>query len=343
MPPKKEKTDSNPKGGGPKDRRAMAVEMALKNIRKAYGEGCIFDKNTPRIGVEFYPTGCHPLDYILGGGLARGRVSEVFGPESAGKSSVSLLSIAATQKNGGKCALIDAEHAFNPSYALDANVNVDDMLLSQPDSGDDALNIVNILSKSGGVDLIVVDSVAALVPKAELEGEIGDATIGLQARLMSEFFRKTIAAINRTDTHVMFVNQTRSNISTFGYGPKNVTPGGNSLKFYASQRLEVRRMGYIKQGEEVIGNKVKVTCVKNKIWRPYKVAELSLLFGKGIDPVSSLVGLAALEGIIEKKGSWFSYDGTTIGQGELGAVRTLEGNPELLQTIETSLKEKLKK
>ena len=316
-----------------------ALTEALMQIEKHYGKGAIMKLgDTTNQKVDVIPTGCLTLDLALGiGGVPRGRVIEIYGPESSGKTTVSLHIIAEAQKMGGTAAFIDAEHALDPSYAEKLGVVLKDLYISQPDNGEQALNICDMLVRSGGVDIVVVDSVAALTPKAEIDGEMGDSHVGLQARMMSQALRKLTGAINKSNTTVLFINQLRDKIGVV-YGSPETTAGGKALKFYASVRLDVRKGEAIKDGANVIGNKTKVKVVKNKLAPPFKVAEFEIIYGKGISKTGCIVDLALQFGIIKKSGSWFAYNDEKIGQGKENTKAYLEANPELYKEIEEKIK-----
>ncbi len=312
-----------------------ALAEALSQIEKQYGKGSIMKLgDNANQKVDVIPTGCLTLDLALGiGGVPRGRVVEIYGPESSGKTTVSLHIIAEAQKMGGTAAFIDAEHALDPSYAEKLGVVLKDLYVSQPDNGEQALNICDMLVRSGGVDVVVVDSVAALTPKAEIDGEMGENHVGLQARMMSQALRKLTGAINKSNTTVIFINQLRDKIGVI-YGSPETTAGGKALKFYASVRLDVRKGEAIKDGANVIGNKTKVKVVKNKLAPPFKVAEFDIIYGKGISKTGCIVDLALQFGIIKKSGSWFSYQDEKIGQGKENTKAYLEANPDVLNEIE---------
>ncbi len=312
-----------------------ALAEALSQIEKQYGKGSIMKLgDNVNQKVDVIPTGCLTLDLALGiGGVPRGRVIEIYGPESSGKTTVSLHIIAEAQKMGGTAAFIDAEHALDPSYAEKLGVVLKDLYVSQPDNGEQALNICDMLVRSGGVDVVVVDSVAALTPKAEIDGEMGDNHVGLQARMMSQALRKLTGAINKSNTTVIFINQLRDKIGVI-YGSPETTAGGKALKFYASVRLDVRKGEAIKDGANIIGNKTKVKVVKNKLAPPFKVAEFDIVYGKGISKTGCIIDLALQFGIIKKSGSWFSYQDEKIGQGKENTKAYLESNPQILQEIE---------
>lgn len=316
-----------------------ALTEALLQIEKQYGKGAIMKLGeTANQKVDIIPTGCLTLDLALGiGGVPRGRVIEIYGPESSGKTTVSLHIIAEAQKMGGTAAFIDAEHALDPSYAEKLGVVLKDLYISQPDNGEQALNICDMLVRSGGVDVVVVDSVAALTPKAEIDGEMGDSHVGLQARMMSQALRKLTSAINKSNTTVIFINQLRDKIGVI-YGSPETTAGGKALKFYASVRLDVRKGEAIKDGANVIGNKTKIKVVKNKLAPPFKVAEFDIIYGKGISKTGCIVDLALQFGIIKKSGSWFAYNDEKIGQGKENTKAYLESNMEIYKEIEEKIK-----
>ena len=322
--------------------REKALQLALAQIEKSHGKGSVMrlgDDTRPPIGV--IPTGSIALDVALGvGGLPRGRIIEIYGPESSGKTTLTLQVIAEMQKIGGTCAFVDAEHALDVQYAAKLGVNLTDLLISQPDTGEQALEITDALVRSGSVDLIVIDSVAALVPKAEIEGEMGDALPGLQARLMSQALRKLTATIKRTNCMVIFINQIRMKIGVM-FGNPETTTGGNALKFYSSVRLDIRRTGSIKKGEEVIGNETRVKVVKNKVAPPFKQAEFDIMYGAGISREGEIIDLGVQAGIIDKAGAWFSYNGDRIGQGKDNARDYLREHPELALEIENRVREHL--
>jgi recombination protein RecA len=320
--------------------REKIIENALAQIERAYGKGSIMKLNGEGAlkDIESVSTGSLELDMALGiGGIPRGRVTEIFGPESSGKTTLALHIIANAQKTGGIAAFIDAEHALDPIYAKNLGVNTDELLLSQPDSGEQALDICEILLKSGALDIIVIDSVAALVPRAELEGEMGDSFIGLQARLMSQALRKLTGLVSKTKTIVIFINQLREKIGVM-FGNPEVTPGGRALKFYASVRLDIRKTDTIKNGTEMIGSRVKVKVVKNKVAAPFKAAEFDIMYGRGISREGSLVDLGAQVEVLGKSGSWYSYKGERIGQGRENTKLYLAQNPKLMDEIEKDIK-----
>lgn len=322
------------------ENRKKALSAALSQIERQFGKGAVMRMNDEgRRNVPAISTGSISLDAALGiGGLPRGRVVEIYGPESSGKTTLSLQVLAQAQKAGGTCAFIDAEHALDPTYAEKLGVNVDDLLVSQPDTGEQALEIADMLVRSGAVDAVVVDSVAALVPKAEIEGEMGDSHVGLQARLMSQALRKLTGNIKRTNCMVMFINQIRMKIGVT-YGSPETTTGGNALKFYSSVRLDIRRVGAVKKGEEVIGNQTRIKVVKNKMAPPFKVVDCDILYGEGISHLLELVDLGAKHGIIQKAGAWYSYGDTRIGQGKDNARQFLAENPEIAEEIEAQVRE----
>jgi recombination protein RecA len=313
--------------------KSKALGLALESIEKQFGKGSIMMLGeTKHIAVETTPTGAMSLDLALGGGIPKGRVIEVYGPESSGKTTLTLHAIAEVQKTGGTAAFIDAEHALDPAYAKRIGVDTDNLLLSQPDNGEQALEIVETLVRSNAVDLIVVDSVAALVPRAEIEGEMGDSLPGLQARLMSQALRKLTGVISRSRGSVIFINQIRMKIGVM-FGNPETTTGGNALKFYSSVRLDIRRIGQIKQGEDIVGNRVKVKVVKNKVAPPFRQAEFDIMYNEGINFTGDLVDLAANKNIVEKAGAWYSYKGEKIGQGRPAAIAYFNGNPKYLKEL----------
>ena len=325
------------------ENRKKALAAALTQIEKQFGKGSVMrmgDVAAAR-NVEVVSTGSLGLDLALGiGGLPRGRVVEIYGPESSGKTTLSLHVVAEVQKLGGVAAFVDAEHALDPGYAQKLGVNMDDLLVSQPDTGEQALEITDMLVRSGAVDIVVVDSVAALTPKAEIEGEMGDSHVGLQARLMSQALRKLTGNIKRSNAIVLFINQIRMKIGVM-FGSPETTTGGNALKFYASVRLDIRRTGSIKKGDEVIGNETKVKVVKNKVAPPFKQAEFDILYGEGISREGEIVDLGAAAGIVEKSGAWYSYEGNRIGQGKDNVRGYLREHPEVAQAIEARIRERL--
>lgn len=317
-----------------------ALEAALSQIEKAFGKGSIMTLGSQeKIEIEAVPTGSLSLDIALGiGGLPKGRIVEIYGPESSGKTTLTLHVIAEAQKLGGTCAFIDAEHALDPVYAKRLGVDIEKLLISQPDSGEQALEITDTLVRSGGVDVIVVDSVAALVPKAELEGEMGDSHVGLQARLMSQALRKLTSSVSRSNCLVIFINQIRMKIGIM-FGNPETTTGGNALKFYSSVRIEIRRTGAIKDKEEVIGNETRVKIVKNKVAPPFKVVDFDIMYNEGISREIEILNLGVKLGIIEKAGSWFSYNNMRIGQGKENVKQYLKDNPDIANEIERKIKE----
>src|SRR3954462_1278123 len=310
--------------------RDQALEMALGQIEKQYGKGAIMRLGEHgNVGVAAIPTGALALDIALGiGGLPRGRVVEIFGPESSGKSTLAMHVVAEAQRNGGVCAYIDAEHAMDPVYASAIGVNVDDLLISQPDTGEQGLEIADMLIRSGALDVVVIDSVAALVPRAEIEGEMGDTHVGLQARLMSQALRKLTGNLNRSRTICIFINQLREKIGVM-FGSPETTPGGRALKFYSSVRLDIRRIESIKDGAEVTGNRTRVKVVKNKVSAPFKMAEFDIMYGKGISREGSLIDVAVDLSIVKKSGAWYTYEGEQLGQGRENAKVFLAENLEL--------------
>jgi recombination protein RecA len=321
--------------------REKALDSALSQIERAFGKGSIMKlgQSDQTVDVESVSTGSLGLDIALGiGGLPRGRVVEIYGPESSGKTTLALHAIAEAQKKGGTCAFIDAEHALDPAYARKLGVDLDELLISQPDAGEQALEIADTLVRSGAVDVLVVDSVAALVPRAELEGEMGDTHVGLHARLMSQALRKLTSSIARSHTLVIFINQIRMKIGVM-FGSPETTTGGNALKFYASVRLDIRRIGAIKDRDEVVGNQTRVKVVKNKMAPPFKVVEFDIMYGRGISKTGELLDLGVQAGIVEKSGAWFSYNDQRIGQGRENAKTFLSENPDIANTIEASIRE----
>ncbi|MBK3776385.1 recombinase RecA [Azospirillum sp. YIM DDC1] len=320
--------------------KQKALDAALAQIERAFGKGSIMKlgarENT--VETEVVSTGSLGLDIALGiGGLPRGRIVEIYGPESSGKTTLALHAIAQAQKNGGTCAFVDAEHALDPAYARKLGVNVDELLISQPDAGEQALEIADTLVRSGAVDVLVVDSVAALVPRAELEGEMGDSHVGLHARLMSQALRKLTGSISKSNCLVIFINQIRLKIGVM-FGNPETTTGGNALKFYASVRLDIRRIGAIKDRETVVGNQTRVKVVKNKMAPPFRVVEFDIMYGEGVSKVGELLDLGIQAGVVEKSGAWFSYDGTRIGQGRENAKNYLRNNPAAADSIEAKIR-----
>jgi recombination protein RecA len=317
-----------------------AIETAVAQIERAFGKGSIMRLGSGQVvEVETISTGSLGLDIALGvGGLPRGRVVEVYGPESSGKTTLALQTVAEAQKTGGVCGFIDAEHALDPAYARKLGVNLDDLLISQPDNGEQALEIVDTLIRSGSVDVLVIDSVAALTPKAEIDGEMGESRPGLQARLMSQALRKLTGSISRTKTMVIFINQIRMKIGVM-YGSPETTTGGNALKFYASVRLDIRRISTLKDRDEPIGNQVRVKVVKNKVAPPFKQVEFDIMFGEGISKVGELIDLGVKANVVEKSGAWFSYDSQRLGQGRESAKTFLKDNPEIAAEIEAKIRQ----
>ena len=320
--------------------RQKALDSALAQIERQFGKGSIMKlgANNPVMEIEATSTGSLGLDIALGiGGLPKGRVVEIYGPESSGKTTLTLHVVAEEQKKGGVCAFVDAEHALDPLYARKLGVNLDELLISQPDTGEQALEIVDTLVRSGAVALIVVDSVAALTPKAELEGDMGDATVGAQARLMSQAMRKLTASISRSNCMVIFINQIRMKIGVM-FGSPETTTGGNALKFYASVRLDIRRIGAIKDRDEVVGNSTRVKVVKNKVAPPFKQVEFDIMYGEGISKTGELIDLGVKAGVVEKSGAWFSYGDERIGQGRENAKQYLKDNPAVALSIEDKIR-----
>ena len=327
------------------DDKKKALEQAIAQIEKQYGKGSIMKMDEENIGegVEVIPTGCLTLDIALGvGGLPRGRIVEIYGPESSGKTTVALHVIAEAQKQGGTAAFIDAEHALDPIYAQKLGVDIGAMYVSQPDTGEQALEITEQLVRSGGVDIVVIDSVAALTPKAEIDGEMGDSFIGLQARLMSQALRKLTGITSKSKTLVIFINQLREKVGVM-FGNPETTPGGKALKFYSSVRLDVRKTDTIKNGADVVGSRTKIKIVKNKVAPPFKVAEFDIMYGEGISTMGCLIDSAIEVGVIEKSGSWFSYNGDKIGQGKENVKAYLGAHLELADEIDKLVREKLVK
>src|ERR1700686_1266300 len=321
--------------------KTKALSAALSQIERQFGKGSVMKlgKNDRSMDIETISSGSLGLDIALGvGGLPRGRVVEIYGPESSGKTTLALHCLAEAQKKGGICAFIDAEHALDPIYARKLGVNVDDLLISQPDAGEQALEIADTLVRSGAIDVLVIDSVAALVPRAELEGEMGDSQPGLQARLMSQALRKLTASINRSNTMVIFINQIRMKIGVM-YGSPETTTGGHALKFYASVRLDIRRIGAIKERDEVVGNQTRVKVVKNKLAPPFKQVEFDIMYGEGISKNGELIDLGVKAGVVEKSGAWFSYDSQRIGQGRENGQSFLKANPDIAGRIEAAIRQ----
>ncbi|HEX4374500.1 MAG TPA: recombinase RecA [Puia sp.] len=323
--------------------KQKALKLTIDKIDKDYGKGTVMMMNEKSMEpMDVVSTGSIGLDVALGvGGLPRGRVIEIYGPESSGKTTIAIHVIAEAQKKGGMCAIIDAEHAFDSSYARKLGVDIDNLLISQPDYGEQGLEIADRLILSGALDVVVIDSVAALVPKGELEGEMGDSKMGLQARLMSQALRKLTATISKTNTICIFINQLREKIGVM-FGNPETTTGGNALKFYSSVRLDIRRMAQIKDGEEAVGNRVKVKVAKNKVAPPFRVAEFDIVFGEGISKAGEIVDMGVELGVVQKSGSWFSYNTDKLGQGRDTVKQLLRDNPELANEIELKIREKIK-
>jgi recombination protein RecA len=320
--------------------KQKALEAALSQIERAFGKGSIMKLGSKDavLDVEVVSTGSLGLDIALGiGGLPRGRIIEIYGPESSGKTTLALHVIAEAQKTGGTCAFVDAEHALDPGYARKLGVNIDELLISQPDAGEQALEIADTLVRSGAIDVLVIDSVAALVPRAELEGEMGDSHMGVHARLMSQALRKLTGSISKSRCMVIFINQIRMKIGVM-FGNPETTTGGNALKFYASVRLDIRRIGAIKEREDVIGNQTRVKVVKNKMAPPFKVVEFDIMYGEGVSKRGELIDLGVAAGVVEKSGSWFSHDGTRIGQGRENAKQYLKDHPDAAAAIEKAIR-----
>ena len=346
MAPKKDtaKKEIASKQGDLREEKMKALESALAQLNKTYGKGAVmkFGDAAADANLQVIPTGCLELDMALGvGGLPRGRVVEIYGPESSGKTTVALHCVAEAQKMGGVCAFIDAEHALDPIYARKLGVNVDELYISQPDTGEQALEICEALVRSGAIDMVVIDSVAALVPRAEIEGEMGDSFVGLQARLMSQALRKLTGVIAKTNAVAIFINQLREKVGVM-YGNPETTTGGRALKFYASVRLDVRRGEQLKNGSEVIGNRTKVKVVKNKVAPPFKVAEFDIIYGEGISTEGTLLDMAVDRDIIHKSGAWFSYKDQRIGQGRENARLFLKDNPEIAAEIDKIIRDEAK-
>ena len=321
--------------------KSKALSAALSQIERQFGKGSVMKlgKNDRSMDIEVVSSGSLGLDIALGvGGLPRGRIIEIYGPESSGKTTLALHCVAEAQKKGGICAFVDAEHALDPVYARKLGVNVDELLISQPDHGEQALEIADTLVRSGAVDVLIIDSVAALVPRAELEGEMGDALPGLQARLMSQALRKLTASINKSNTMVIFINQIRMKIGVM-YGSPETTTGGNALKFYASVRLDIRRIGAIKERDEVVGNSIRVKVVKNKLAPPFKQVEFDIMYGEGVSKMGEILDLGVKAGIVEKSGAWFSYDSQRLGQGRENSKAFLRANPDMTAKIEAAIRQ----
>ncbi len=321
--------------------KSKALDAALSQIERAFGKGSVMKlgQQANTVEVDAISTGSLGLDVALGiGGVPRGRVIEIYGPESSGKTTLTLHIVAEAQKKGGTCAFVDAEHALDAAYAKKLGVDIDNLLISQPDTGEQALEIADTLVRSGAIDVLVIDSVAALVPKSELEGEMGDSHVGLQARLMSQALRKLTSSISKSGTVVIFINQIRMKIGVM-FGNPETTTGGNALKFYASVRLDIRRIGAIKKGDDVIGNQTRVKVVKNKVAPPFKVVEFDIMYGEGISKTGELLDLGVKAGVVEKSGSWFSFDSQRIGQGRESAKQFLKENSDVADTIEARIRE----
>ncbi|MFB6279467.1 MAG: recombinase RecA [Salinibacter sp.] len=327
------------KNGEAKDK---ALDLAVEQIQRDHGEGAIMRlSDDPNKEVEAIPTGSLALDNALGvGGVPRGRITEIFGPESSGKTTLATHMVAEAQKMGGTCAFIDAEHAFDPNYAEQLGVDTDELLISQPDTGEQALNITDTLVRSGALDVIAIDSVSALVPQAELEGDMGDTHVGLQARLMSQALRKLAGTINRTKTALIFINQIRMKIGVM-FGNPETTSGGRALKFYSSVRLDIRRIGAVKDGQDVVGNRTRVKVKKNKVAPPFKEAEFDLIYGEGISSLGEMIDLGTEYGILEKRGSWYSYEDETIAQGRENTKEWLDENPEAREEIKDAIRQEI--
>ncbi len=327
-----------------KDQREEALAAALQQIEKQYGTGAVMKmSDDAKLNIDTISTGSISLDVATGiGGVPKGRIVEIYGPESSGKTTLTLHIIAEAQKAGGKAAFIDAEHALDPEYARNLGVQIDELLVSQPDNGEQALEITEMLVRSGALDIIVIDSVAALVPKSEIQGDMGDSHVGLQARLMSQALRKLAGVINKTNCCVVFINQLREKVGVM-YGSPEVTTGGRALKFYSSMRLDVRRIETIKQGDEMLGNRTKVKLVKNKLAPPFKIAEFDIMYGEGISKVGDIIDVAVEKKFINKAGSWYSYKEDRIGQGRENVKRYLADNPHLIEELEMQIKEELKR
>ena len=324
------------------DDKAKALGLAVDSLNKLYGKGTVMKLgDSPVVAEDVIPSGSIGVDLALGiGGIPRGRVIEIYGPEASGKTTLAIHIIAEAQKKGGVCAIIDAEHAFDKGYAEKLGVDVENLLISQPDYGEQGLEIADHLIRSGALDVVVIDSVAALVPKAELEGEMGESKMGLQARLMSQALRKLTGTISRTGCCCIFINQWREKIGVM-FGNPETTTGGNALKFYASVRIDIRRIGQIKDKEDMVGNRVRVKIVKNKVAPPFRQAEFDIMYGEGISKIGEIVDLGAECGVVQKSGAWYSYEGTKLGQGREGVKELLKDNPELAAEIEKKIKAKL--
>ena len=325
---------------GKNDGKSEALKLAIQQITKQFGDGSIMKLGeTPKMDVELLPSGSLALDLALGGGYPKGRIIEIYGPESSGKTTLALHAIAEIQKQGGQAAFIDAEHALDPAYAKKIGVKTEDLLISQPDNGEQALEICETLVRSNAVDLIVVDSVAALVPQAEIDGDMGDAQMGLQARLMSQAMRKLTGIISKSKATVIFINQIRMKIGVM-FGNPETTTGGNALKFYASVRIDIRRIGQIKDGENIAGNRTKIKVVKNKIAAPFRTAEFDIMYSEGISKTGDVLDLGVTYGVIDKAGAFFKYNGETLGQGREAVKKLFREKPELMAEIEAKVREK---
>ena len=337
------KKENETAASGQQNEKLKALQAAMAKIEKDFGKGSIMKLGEEKIdNIKVIPTGSIGLDYALGvGGYPRGRIVEIYGPESSGKTTLAIHAIAEAQKQGGIAAFIDAEHAFDRFYAANLGVNVDELLISQPDNGEQALDIADQLIRSAAVDIIIIDSVAALTPKAEIEGDMGDNKVGLQARLMSQALRKLTSTISKTNTTCIFINQLREKIGVM-FGNPETTTGGNALKFYASVRLDIRKSSPIKDGDEVVGNEVKVKVVKNKVAPPFRRAEFEVMYGEGISRVGEVVDLGVNFGILEKSGSWYSYGGSKLGQGKEATKAVLRDNPELQEEVTAKIYEAMK-
>lgn len=338
----KKESKTMPDKSADADGKKAALDLAVSQISKQFGDGSIMKLgDAHKIDVETSPSGTLSLDLALGGGYPKGRIIEIYGPESSGKTTLALHAVAEIQKTGGTAAFIDAEHALDPQYAARLGVNINDLLVSQPDNGEQALEIVETLVRSNAVDIIVLDSVAALVPQAEIDGDMGDSLPGLQARLMSQALRKLTGIINKSKATVIFINQIRMKIGVM-FGNPETTTGGNALKFYASQRLDIRRIGQIKQGDDVIGNRVRVKVVKNKIAPPFRQAEFDIMYNEGISTTGDVLDLAVMHDIVQKSGAFYKYNGETIGQGREAAKKYLKANPDKLTEIDQRVRDAVK-
>ncbi|MBQ3430934.1 recombinase RecA [Candidatus Saccharibacteria bacterium] len=336
---KKQAVEKTEKSAGKEDGRSQALNLAISQITKQFGDGSIMKLGeAKKIDVQLIPSGSLSLDLALGGGYPKGRIIEIYGPESSGKTTLTLHAIAEIQKQGGTAAFIDAEHALDPAYAKRIGVDTSNLLISQPDNGEQALEICETLVRSGAVDLIVVDSVAALVPQAEIDGDMGDAQMGLQARLMSQAMRKLTGIISKSKATVIFINQIRMKIGVM-FGNPETTTGGNALKFYASVRLDIRRIGQIKDGDHIAGNRTKVKIVKNKIAAPFRIAEFDIMYNEGISKVGDILDLAVQYGVIDKAGAFLKYKGETLGQGREAVKKLFREKPELMKEIEDKVRE----